>query len=272
MTSIQINQELALLWHLRDISPLSSDSAVFKAYQVSHQREVVVKLARSIKEFNQEVLALTYYQGAASVELYASDKIHMALLMEYVNPGTNLKSLFPDHDTAAVKIAAELIQRLHQIPHLCDASFPRLSDWLKVFDHERNHVLPHYHLEHARMLGAELLASTEQEILLHADLHHQNILLSDRAQYIAIDPHGVIGDPVFEVATFMRNPLPEITNTSNLKKILAARLELFSTLLGFDIERLRAWSYVGAILAAAWSLEDHQPYDAQLTLAELFLS
>jgi streptomycin 6-kinase len=38
--------------------------------------------------------------------------------------------------------------------------------------------------------------------LLHGDLHHENILMG-KDGYCAIDPMGVIGDPVFDIPTFI---------------------------------------------------------------------
>ena len=31
--------------------------------------------------------------------------------------------------------------------------------------------------------------------MLHGDLHHDNVLTADREPWLAIDPHGVLGDP-----------------------------------------------------------------------------
>jgi streptomycin 6-kinase len=262
---------LIKLWGLTDLSPLPCGPHVFKGYQPEKSREVVLKLAGNAAEFNQEVLTLQHYQGSASVELFAMDAAHQGILMEYVHPGLSLKDLFPQEDTGAVKIAAELIECLHQLPLNNPHDFPKLANWLEIFKHPRNQVLPKPLLDKAIQLSAALLNSTTKEVLLHADLHHQNILSSDRAGYLAVDPHGVVGDPAFEIATFMRNPIPEIINisTPELKDLLKQRLTLFAKLLNFDKERLQAWAYVGTMLSAAWSIQDQQPFTDALHIAAL---
>jgi len=41
-----------------------------------------------------------------------------------------------------------------------------------------------------------------KRLLLHGDLHHENILLG-KDGYCAIDPVGIIGDPVFDISMFI---------------------------------------------------------------------
>lgn len=82
-----------------------------------------------------------------------------------------------------------------------------------------------------------LFDSQQSEVLLHADLHHDNILSSDNHGFVAIDPKGVFGDPAFEIGTFMRNPFPELMARENLAQILLTRLLNFSSLLNIDKQR-----------------------------------
>ena len=73
----------------------------------------------------------------------------------------------------------------------------------------------------------ELCADCSNDIILHGDLHHDNILQSDTS-WSVIDPHGYIGDPCAEVGPMIFNPCIFYYESSLFKvKIprLAQRLE-----------------------------------------------
>jgi streptomycin 6-kinase len=65
-------------------------------------------------------------------------------------------------------------------------------------------------VELAEALFAELLASTQQEMLLHGDLHHTNILTAGRQPWLAIDPKGVIGEPAYEASVLCTIRYPQL--------------------------------------------------------------
>ena len=57
-------------------------------------------------------------------------------------------------------------------------------------------------------LARELYASLDvgRDVLVHGDFHHHNILRAgDR--HLAIDPKAMLGEPEFDVPSFLRNPL-----------------------------------------------------------------
>jgi streptomycin 6-kinase len=81
-------------------------------------------------------------------------------------------------------------------------------------------------------LYAELLPSQEAQVVLHGDLHHYNIL-SSGDQWKAIDPKGVIGEPVYETGALLRNPFG-LLDRPNPLKLTERRIAILSELLGFD--------------------------------------
>ena len=66
-----------------------------------------------------------------------------------------------------------------------------------------------------------------RKVLLHGDLHHQNILFNENKGWKAIDPKGIIGVPVMELARFLDN---QITITESLGdfKTLDKMISVFS--------------------------------------------
>jgi streptomycin 6-kinase len=126
-------------------------------------------------------------------------------------------------------------------------------------------------VEQAETLFAELLASAAEPVLLHGDLHHQNILAAEREPWLAIDPKGLIGEPAYEVGALLRNQLHMPADTSGL---LARRVDQFAGELGLDRQRLLGWGLAQAVLSAWWDYEDHghgweKPLACAEVLAEL---
>jgi len=109
-----------------------------------------------------------------------------------------------------------------------------------------------------------------EPVLLHGDLHHDNILAAERQPWLAIDPKGLVGEPEYEVGALLRNPMPGLLAIPHPERVLARRLDILAESLGFDRDRLRAWGLAQAVLAAWWSIEDHgQGWETWIACAAL---
>jgi streptomycin 6-kinase len=51
-----------------------------------------------------------------------------------------------------------------------------------------------------------LLSSPQDEVVLHGDLHHGNILDFGTRGWLAIDPKGLLGERGFDYANIFTNP------------------------------------------------------------------
>ena len=103
-------------------------------------------------------------------------------------------------------------------------------------------------------------------------LHHWNILSSEREPWLAIDPKGVIGEPEYETGAWIRNPFPNIFEISNPDRMIARRIDQFSSELGYDRERIYGWGFSQAVLAACWSYEEQgEDWESWLAVAGLIL-
>ena len=124
-------------------------------------------------------------------------------------------------------------------------------------------------VEEAEDLFAELLASQGEPTLLHGDLHHHNVLAARREAWLAIDPKGVVGEPAYDTAALLHNPV-ETLKTPRPGKVLERRIALLSEELGLDRQRVHGWGLAQAVLAAYWGLEDGgRVWDEALVFAEL---
>ena len=111
-------------------------------------------------------------------------------------------------------------------------------------------------VDKAEKLFAELLTSSAEPVLLHGDLHHDNVLLTEQGQYLAIDPKGVLGEPCYEVGAFLRNPLPKFLERENPRMSMRRRIDEIVDRLGFDRQRVTGWGFAQAVLSAIWCDED----------------
>jgi streptomycin 6-kinase len=105
---------------------------------------------------------------------------------------------------------------------------------------DKNWELPVHYLQKARLLRDDLLKTLDKEVLLHGDLHHDNIL-QNGDDWMVIDPKGMIGDPAFEIAAFIRNPIPELLTHKNALNIILERINRCSEILKFPKQKIINW-------------------------------
>ena len=185
-------------------------------------------------ESDEEADALALWAGDGAVSLLRRDRGRRALLLERARPGTDLAPVPEDEATAiAVEVGLRLWRPAAEPFRWIGDHVPR---WL---DDARGHELA--------PLARELYASLEpgRSTLVHGDFHHHNILDAG-GRYVAIDPKPYLGEPEFDVPSFLWNPIPYRMTL----EVTERRLAGFAAV-GLDEERMRAWSVIrGAYLDA----------------------
>src|SRR6185437_12258032 len=111
--------------------------------------------------------------------------------------------------------------------------------------------------------------SAPGSVILHGDLHHENILHSHDEGWLAIDPKGVCGDPGYEVGSFILNQLPKNASQLELREILSRRLSVFLDELNIAGNRLIGWAFCHAMSSAAWSFEEGAEYEQTIFVANV---
>jgi streptomycin 6-kinase len=81
--------------------------------------------------------------------------------------------------------------------------------------------------------------------LVHGDFHHHNILAANGG-HLAIDPKPMLGEPEYDVASFLRNPIGSELDPDVTRRRLAA----FAAV-GLDERRMRAWAVIRAAYLGA---------------------
>ncbi len=257
-------KSLAKKYHLQSLMPVNNLSYNYVLSGFQSTSPIILKVGLDVQAMQREAKALKAFSGFGAINvLNQSDGI---LLLERAVPGDSLQSSFPVKDDMAVQIVCDVMKKLHQAPFPA-AGFQHVADWLQALDKAWN--IPSQYLQKARLLRDHLLATSAASVLLHGDLHHDNILRSGD-DWVVIDPKGVIGEPAYEVAAFIRNPIPELLAHKDSMQIIRSRINLFAETLNLDHQRVLDWCFVQAVLAWAWALEDGTDIENFKNLTEVF--
>jgi streptomycin 6-kinase len=255
-------ERCAARWSLRVGPPFPSLSYNYAAPAEGPGGErLVLKVGVPVAELLSEVEALRLFGGRGAVRLVDADAEWGTLLLERLEPGTQLLALCEKDDEAATRAAAGVMQRLWR-PVPAAHSFPTAADWGRGLRRLREHFgggtgsFPRRLVEEAESLFAGLLASSDEPVLTHGDLHHGNVLAAAREPWLAIDPKGLVAEPAYEVGALLRNPLPQLLRWPQPVRVTERRIAQLSEELGFDRARIRGWGVAQAVLSEWWSIED----------------
>ncbi len=219
----------------------------------------------------REAAALRAYDGYGAARLLARASDHGALLIERLRPGHNAAAMVPHADEDATSAVTEVLSRLHEASP-DGVALPEVSalreDFQALLASPELPGPPRPLVERALGLLDELCADTARRCVVHGDLHHDNVLAASRTPWLAIDPHGHLGDPGYDVGAMLFNPrIGE--RDDQLLALVDARLEQLADELAMAPERVVAWGFVKAVLSEVWSAgEGWQPTRA-LDVAEL---
>jgi streptomycin 6-kinase len=214
-------------WGLRLGDPYPSGAAgyVVRA-ELADGTPAVLKLQHSHREDEQEADALERWDGDGAIRLLLRDDGRHALLLERCEPGTPLSEGADD----PIGVLIGLLPRLWK-----DATgFHTLAD-----------DVAHWALEGEVGERARELAATQGElVLVHQDLHGDNVLAAEREPWLVIDPKPLAAEREFALAPIVRSP-----ELGHSKEQALGRLDRLCVELDLDRERARAWTIVQTI---AW--------------------
>jgi streptomycin 6-kinase len=271
--------EVARAWELTVDAPYELSYHYVAAVVCADGTPAVVKLGvPGGGSLAEEAPALAAFAGRGAVRLLRADLSLGALLLERVEPGWRARDLVPARDAEATSAAASIMRRLH-VPAPPGCPLPELVTQAEAFDeyvraHGDRGPLPVDLVGRAGALMRELCASATERVVLHGDLHHDNILRAEREPWLAIDPHGLVGDPGYEVGSLLYNPDPD-DRDAVLTALVPARVEQLAEELAMPIERIVAWGFVKAVLSDVWNAEawtpeaDWSPVSRALDVARL---
>jgi streptomycin 6-kinase len=204
-------------------------------------------------ESEHEGLVLGRWGGRGAVRMLRADPSRRALLLERLH-STDLRDVW---DLEACEIVAGLWRDLHvpAMPQLRALS-SYVERWVAdLATLPANGPVPRRLVQQATSHARDLLADDEAlASVIHGDLHYFNVLASDRADWLAIDPKPMNGDRHFEVAPMLWNRFEELAG--DFRAGLLRRFETLVDAGGLDEDRARAWVVVREVLNASWAAAD----------------
>ena len=256
---------IAARWGL-DVGPAYADSHVSLTAPARRVdgTAVVLKVQFPHPEAVHEADALRRWNGDGAVLLLDHDDEHHALLLERCDPGTHLAAIDPG---PALDVLIALLPRLW-IPasdpfiSLADEA-ARWSAQLPGSYTAAGEPCERRLLEAAIEALQQLGPSQAEKVLLHQDLHADNVLAATREPWLAIDPKPIVGERAFAVAPIVRS-----WKLGHSRKDVLYRFDRLTAELNLDRDRARGWT-IGQTLA--WAMSDGQVYERHIEAARWLL-
>lgn len=268
----------ALEWRLTNLTKIYENShmAVYRACSEAWG-EVIVKINNNADELCHEAEMLQALDGNGCCRLYAFEEAQGILVEEQITPGTVLR------DEKDVYRRVERFVAVFETIHgsVSTLEFETYLDWLDAakryceesvlsgFAEEQTTLKESGLLEKmqcAYEIGEELFAKYPEWVLLHGDLHHDNILKNSKGGYSVIDPKGVLGPEIFDVPRFVLNEFAYVKeeSTEAIKKHLKQVMQLIGERLGYPVQDIRRLLFMETVLASVWSVEDGEEINETL--------
>lgn len=209
-------------------------------------------------------LLMPWWNGQGAARVLAHDRD--ALLLERAM-GTGSLTAFTrtGRDDEATRILCAAIATLHAHDAAPPPALVALTPWFRdLWPAAETHGGI---LARSADTARELLAHPQDVVVLHGDIHHDNVLDFGARGWLAIDPKGLIGERGFDYANLFCNPETDIEVTAPDR--FRRRLAIVAEASGIERERLLHWILAWAGLSAAWWLSDGVQPEIDFRIAEL---
>lgn len=239
-----------------DVPP--SDYNVMFFAESARVGPVVLKMNLPSPEVLSELEAIAQTSGHGIVRLVAADPAIAIMMLERVYPGTPLRTA-DLKDNESVLIGADIMRRFWRVPRRPDNLFP-LREWVaSLLEYPMRPTYPDgpipAHMIDRAITTTEYLLNTQTDpVLLHGDIHHDNILWGGDRGWITIDPKGLIGERGFDIGTWMHNPIG-FGLRPDFERLLRERIAVFAAQLALDPHRIAQWSFMFLVLSMCWWTE-----------------
>ena len=209
-------------------------------------QEVVLKVQDPHRESAHEAAALQLWDGDGAVRLIDHEPEEYALLLERCVPGTPLSAAGPE---AAFDVFVELLPRLWKPAGSPFGSLAAEAVWwadsLEETWERFGRPFERTLLDAALDALQELPRTQGEQVLLHQDLHGDNVLAAQREPWLAIDPKPLAGEREFGIAPIVRS-----SELGHSRGEVLERFDRLTSELDLDRDRARGWTIAQTI---AWA-------------------
>lgn len=282
---------------LKNLTPIyeTPNKMVYTAVS-SEFGPVILKTDTNLEQLRLEYEMMVKLRGKYCCKVYALNEEKGHLIEERILPGNKLREetslekrieaftqVFCSIHTPADGIAFLKSQKTEAegcADEKEENAWPTYLDWLdricdfceesSASDEENGKAIKVWNARahHAQAIGAKLFEKYQDRVLLHGDLHHDNMLKRADGSYAMIDPKGVVGPAIFDTPRFILNELDteyEEDDLAHIQKVI----EMLSQKLDYPVEDLQKLFYMETVLANIWCIEDGENInEKQMEVAE----
>jgi streptomycin 6-kinase len=217
---------------------------------------------------------MEWWDGDGAASVLARDE-HALLLERATGPASLSDMARTGQDDEACRILCRTAARLHAPRAKALPKLIPLAQWFReLAPAARTYggILPR-----CTETAEALLRDQREIVVLHGDLHHDNVLDFGARGWLAIDPKHIMGERGFDFANIFTNPdLADPTRpVATVPGRFARRLDIVAEAAKLDRLRLLRWILAWTGLSAAWYLGDGDPmaeidlHIARLAAAEI---
>ncbi len=258
-------------WNLSDSQPLAQTVTSHLYTVKSGQDRAVLKLLLpyGLEDESRGGIALAYWNGHGAVRLL--NRSADAQLLEYAD-GEDLVALVRrGEDEQATAIIADVLHQLHTSPPPFPEGLVPLRRWFRSLfrkaDEDRQAGNSSVYVR-AADLAENLLAAPRDVVVLHGDIHHENIRYRDGRGWLAFDPKGLVGERTYDTANTLCNPYA-VKEIVHIEARLLRNAAILADRTNIDLSRLLAFLFVYSALSACWFIEGKQDPDYMLRIAAI---
>ena len=205
-------------WKLSNLRPIyeREQSAVWSAE--SERIGSVILKWNSTGQLDSEYKMLSRFQGKGCCRVYSYDQDLGLLLEERILPGTVLR------EETSLEKRVEVLASVFREIHVPQQEGETYLDWLNkalafcVSQNVSAELTPL--AAQARDICAELFDQYPERVLLHGDLHHDNLLLRADGSYAVIDPKDVVGPEILDLPRFLLNEADMSNDPAHMKRAI----------------------------------------------------
>ena len=261
-------------WSLTKSTPVAetATSWIFRVEQ-NGRNFAALKILKPLAaaEERRGAMLMNWYGGEGAATIF--DMHGDTIFMEWLDGGTLGDPVRAGKDDEGTIAIATVIASLHRPRADAPEGLEPLRDRFQVLFDTDVRTWPHTARDlyaRANGIALKLFDRPSAQIPLHGDMHHDNVLSSDRG-WLAIDPKGLIGDPAYDLANVFINPKGAAHLATDPRRI-AARADILSARLNYSRKRILGWAAAHAALSACWELVEGRSITHQLACLPHLLS
>jgi streptomycin 6-kinase len=200
----------------------------------------VLKAGMPHFEAEHEIDGLRFWDGDPTVRLLEADDQTGVMLLERCNPGTALRKLPEYEQDSVISCMLRRLWRRPRGPHPFRPLAALTAHWTAETLARAERWSEPALVREGLHLFEELPRTAPDQVLLATDLHAGNVLRSERAPWLVIDPKPFLGDPAYDATQHLFNCV------ERLRWDPKGTIGRMADLLGVDCERVRLWTFARA--------------------------